>query len=186
MAETAKTLLEWLKIHPKYLIGLALVCLVLVGLPQSWRAYLGYQELIAPYRGWLSVAGVACLVYACFISLAGVSPWVQRKWSNWRFRRTAPKRLRALPSQEKGCLAEYLARDASTLYFSLGDGIVRGLEGKGVIYRASEVSMINDVFGYNLQPWVLSAVKKDDALAKEIMKCSGRGPSPQRVSEAAW
>ena len=66
-----KTVIGYLKLKPRYLFGLSVVCLVVVGLPKVLRVYLGYDELIQPYRRWISLLGVASGVYWFVMVAAG-------------------------------------------------------------------------------------------------------------------
>jgi superinfection exclusion protein B len=72
----------------------------------------------------------------------------------WRLRRSGLKTLRDLTDDEKRFLRPYIHGGENTQYAQYSDGVVRGLDHKGVIYRASNVSMPGGGFPFNLQPYM--------------------------------
>jgi hypothetical protein len=165
-----RTCLGWIKLKPRYLLGLAITCLTVVGLPKAWRQYLGYDGIINPYRGWISLVGLASGVYGLIVFMAGIPAWVFEKWKGWRFRQRAPTIVRKLSSQEKGYIANYIEKNASSLKFNIGDGVINGLVGKKVVYIGSSFSVDRGNLPFNLQPWVLEAFDKYPDLRDEILK----------------
>jgi len=136
----------------------AIVCLVVVGLPKPWREHLGYDELIKPYRGWISLVGLGSGVYWFVIVTADFPHWVLGKWQEWQLRKIAQDYLRRLSPDEKGYIAKYIKGNVSSCEFNLGDGIINGLEAKSVVYRPANISCHGSYFAFNLQPWVLKAL----------------------------
>ena len=169
-----KASLDWFTSKPRILFGIAVVCIVVVAMPESYRVYLGYDELIKPYRGFISLAGLGFGVlwfvdlFTKFIGL--IHPPLIKKWIQWRFERKAPNILWDLTTQEKSYLAKYIAENVSTLDFSISDGVINGLARKGVVYQPSSVSKRHYNFDFNLQPWVLKAIEKHSDLKADILK----------------
>ncbi len=170
MADWSKNVLNWIKLKPKYLMGPGITCLIVVGLPKAWREYLGYSDLINPYRGWGSLAGIALCVYGTILLITDIKPWIVARWVNWRIKRQAPKKLRELAKDEKRYLAEYIKNDASSLNFLISNGIINALIKKGVIYRGALFSVEDDIFAYNVRTWVLKALDKYPDLKSDIVK----------------
>lgn len=163
-----KNVIGYLKLKPRYLFGLSVVCFVIVGLPKACRLYLGYDELIQPYRGWISLLGVASGVY-CFVIVAAVLPqWSLDKLRSWILWKKARTNLRKLSRDEKEYIAKYIERDVSSYDFHLGDGIINGLELKRVVYRASNLAKHGSYFAFNLQPWILRALNEYPDLKEHI------------------
>ena len=171
-----KDLLDWvIKAAPKHCLGIGIVCLVVVGLPESWREYLGYEDAIKPYRAWVSLAGLASGVYGLVLLIAGSKPWIVRKWEEWRLMRNAPSVLGRLSPEEKGCLSRYIEGN-STCYFSISNGVVGGLVAKVILWRSSNLAVRGDVFAFNLQPWVFKSFERWPDLKKDILNHTDRGP----------
>ena len=146
------------------------MCLVIVGLPEVYRAYLGYDELIQPYRGWISLLGLASGVYWLVMVSARVPQWALGRVQEWMLWKKAPNNLRKLSSDEKEYIARYIKGDVSSCDFHLGDGVINGLEAKSVVYRAASISKHGSYFAFNLQPWVLKALDRYSDLKEDILK----------------
>lgn len=170
MPNWLKAVLDWVKLKPAHLFGIAIVCFVVVGLPKSLQQFLGYKSIIDPYRGWISLTGLICGVYGLVISVVGLKRWILEKWRNWQFEKNAKKKLMKLHQQEKRYLAEYLKKDVSSLKFRLSNGVINGLVAKDVLYRASQIASSGDIFPFNIQPWVLNAIEQDDTLKSHILE----------------
>jgi hypothetical protein len=166
-----KGVIEAIKLKPKFLLAAGIVCLLITGAPGKVREYLEYDKIISHYRGWISLAGFVLTAYAT-IAMSGV--WDH--WRQWRLSRNAPQILEQLSSQEKGCLAEYIHRDASTLIYELGNGVVGGLVIKDVLYRPASIAVAGDRFAFNVQPWVMSAIITSPKLKEELLGFLGKGP----------
>jgi hypothetical protein len=169
-----KAFFDWFISKPSILFGIAVVCIMVVAMPKSYQKYFGYDEIIKPYRGFISLAGLASgvlwLVTVFTKLIALIYPPIVKKWKQWRFDKKAPDILRNLTAQEKSYLAKYITKDVSTLDFMFGDGVINGLRRKGVVYQASSVSKQFDYFDFNLQPWVLKTVEKYSDLKDDILK----------------
>ena len=175
----SKQILDWLKLKPRYLLGFSLVCLLIAGLPRSVRLYLGFENIVAPIQGLLSLLGIAAGVYGFVILAADHWPKARKWWALRKLRENAPTILRSLSPDEKGCLARYVANEATSLNFSFTDGVVSSLESKRILYQASSLSVQFDDFAYNLQPWVVRALKDDQELREELLRYVERGPVPR-------
>jgi len=170
MSNWPKAILDWVKLKPIYLFGITIVCFVVVGLPKAWREFLGYESIITPYRGWISLTGLICGVYGLVVCVAGLKLWFLKKWQNRQFEKNATKILTKLSQQEKIYLAKYLKNNASSLKFRMSNGVINGLEAKSILYRASQIASSGDIFPFNVQPWVLEAFGKDPDLKSHVLE----------------
>ena len=170
-----KGVIEWIKLRPRHLIGLGVTCLVVVGLPQRWRSYLQYDHIIASITGWVSLVGLASLLYGLVLLVADYAPKLKDSWNGWRRRRRRPRILRGLSPDEKERLAMYIKQDVTTLRFPLGDGLANALESKGVLYRASTMSVEDDEFAFNVQPWVTRVINERRDIRQDILKHAAAG-----------
>jgi len=167
-----KSILSWFTSKPIILFAIAVVCFVVLALPESWRIYLGYDELIKPYRGWISLAalisGVLWLIAILAKLIDLIRPWIRTRWESWWFYRKAPNILRELSRQEKQYVAKYVKEDVSTLDWHAEDGVIGGLEAKKIVFVAAKV--IGRYIPWNLQPWVMKTLKKHSDLKNEILE----------------
>jgi len=168
-----KGFLNWFTSKPSILFGIAVACIVVLALPEPWRIYLGYDELIKPIRGWISlvalVSGVLWLVAILTKFMALIYSFVGGQLENWWFRRKAPKILYELSRQEKQYVAKYIKNDVTTLKWSLEAGVIEGLRAKHVVYLASRMGRLSG-FAFTLQPWVTKALEKHSDLKDDILK----------------
>jgi len=176
MVDWPKNILNWIKLKPKYLMGIGITCLIVVGLPKSWREHLDYDDLINPYRSWVSLAGIVFCVYGSILLITDIKPWIKARWINWRFKKLAPKKLKGLANDEKMYMAEYIKNNASSLNFPISNGVINALQQKRIVYRGATFSVEDDVFPYNVQPWVLKALDKDPDIKSDIMKNASKSP----------
>ena len=96
-----------------------------------------------------------------FLGVDRVAAWRRGR----RELRSLRRVLRDLTPEEKAVLAEYIRDDAGTQYFSIRDGVVQGLQAKGVLYRASVVSRGRDIeFAFNIQPWAREYLRENQHL----------------------
>lgn len=170
IGEFLKTFLSYLKLKPRYLFGVAIVCFTVVLLPKPCREYLGYDELIKSYRGWISLGGICAGLYGLTMLMADGLSWILGKCREWRLSRNAKNILIELSSDEKECLAKYVKQDVSSLDFNLGDGIINGLEEKHIVYRAADICTRGYYFAFNLRPWVLKAFKQYPDLKNDVLE----------------
>lgn len=170
MAFEVSKIIEYVKLKPKYLIGIGLTCFTVSALPQSWRVYLRYEVIIANHAGWISLVGLASFVYGVVLALAEHAPMAKEWLTARRLKRKRPLLLLGLSREEKECLALYVADNSISQRFPLGYGVANSLAGRGIIYRASTVSMCHADFDWNLQPWVLKVLESRPEIREDILK----------------
>lgn len=175
MAWDFKSIVEYVKLKPRYLIGIGLTCLGVSALPQSWRVHLRYETIIANHAGWISLIGLASFLYGAVLALAEYAPVAKGWLVDWKAKRKRPLILLGLSREEKECLARYLADDSICQRFPLGYGVANSLAGRGIIYRASTVSMYHDAFDWNLQPWVVKVLESRPDIRDDILKHAPKG-----------
>jgi hypothetical protein len=73
------------------------------------------------------------------------------------------RRLHDLTPAEKGILDRYIGGHTRTLNLDIGDGVVQGLVGVSVLYRASNVARLTTV-AYNIQPWAWDYLREHPEL----------------------
>jgi hypothetical protein len=80
-----------------------------------------------------------------------------------RLRRIRRKWLTTLTPDEKTILVPYIRDQEASVTYGLNDGVVRGLERKDVLYRASSVSY-GLGFPFNMHPWAREMLSKEPEL----------------------
>ena len=145
-----------------------------MGLPPSWREYLGYEDILAQVRGWLAMFGVICVAIGLLFSLGGIWHWGKDCWDRWRMPRRLKAEIMKLSKQELACLCRYIHEDVMTRFLPC-DGIVFSLVRRKVLYRVSKPASIAGMgvrATYNIQPWVLETLERWPGLKKHILTMS--------------
>lgn len=166
MIESLTGLLAALKAAtPPILIGIAIFCAVLLFSPPQLVAMLGLTALVDSYRPAMGGALTMCvsILFAQFI-------WWVRKFllspfQMVRGRLHRKQVMKELTPTEKGYLLRYKTNATNTQYFTISDGVAKGLVAKGVIYQAAAHGDLWDGHAFNLHAWVRRYfVKHPDAL----------------------
>ena len=81
-------------------------------------------------------------------------------------RKETQRFLASLSSDEKAILKDYVAKDVSTVHFSIASGVANALEAKGILYRSSNLGIAGagDLFPYSIQPVALDLLRKNPKL----------------------
>ena len=147
------------QIAVKPLLAIALASGSLLYAPAHVIAAAGLADFLAKYRMWIGFALLASCAYLLAQGLAWIFDVISSLLDDVRMKKVRRKWLTKLTPDEKAVLVPYIRNQATSVAYSLNDGAVRGLEGKGVLYRASSVSYGLE-FPFNMQPWareILSA-----------------------------
>jgi len=73
--------------------------------------------------------------------------------------------LHNLTLKERQALRRYVTGNTQTATFHIGDGVAKGLEVKGILYRATSVSKGPvPEFDFNIQPWAYDYIVQDPDL----------------------
>lgn len=139
--------------------------------PPSIITASGMTKLVADYRPWIGGA----FTLSCAYLLAHAGKYVADEVKTWRTARRQEKQrakwLETLTPDEKARLLPYIRDKRASMTHPIGDGVVGGLQGKGIIYRSSSIGHAISGFPYNLQPWAREALEKNPELldgAEEI------------------
>jgi hypothetical protein len=121
----------------------------------------------AQLQEW-SAAGLLFGIAVLFISLAShAAHGIGNLIKAWSFRRNLQSTLLALTQAEKEFLRPFIVQGENTQYKSIYDGVANGLQGKGIVYRASNLSVPGTpgmLFPWNLQPYARIALNKNRQL----------------------
>lgn len=156
--------LDWLKLAPRYLLGIAFATGIYLLLGQAQLEKVGfwrYDRLIRPWTFVVFLISAAFL--AAHLASDGLSH-LREKSRERRKKRRLEARLHDLTPDEQETLAGYLRENTKTSYLDAMSGVTGGLEAAGIIYRSSSLGSGGFRFAYNLQPWAWEYLKANPGL----------------------
>ncbi len=149
-AEIVKSLIEILKLAPRYLAAIALIAGALILLPPDILAMLGLEEFSTEYRMWLGLS----LLVSLGICLVSVVLWLYQSILDVLNRRSIRsfivKKLNRLTEDEKQILRYYFAKETRSNTLKLDDGVVQELVRCRIIYRSARLGNLVQGFSHNI------------------------------------
>lgn len=174
IARWVKAVLDWFFTKPSLLFAVAVVCLVIIGLPQEFQKLLGYDEIVKNHKGYIALIGVISFTFYITWLLIKITKQIvslfERKLEDRRFTKNGPNILRRLTRVEKEYVAKYIAEDATTIAWPLEDGVIKLLEQQAVAFQAANYGRYMDGLEYALQPWVREVLEENQDLKDEILE----------------
>ena len=167
-AQLAKTVLELLKLGPRYLMPLALFIALFCGIllfgPKEFLQRIGAFEVAEDHRSWIGVIFLAS--FSLLLVCIGV--YAVQKGKRWLFRiqsrRIVKERLHSLTEDEKQILRYYIYEKTKTNVLQIGDGIVNGLESSRIIFRSTNAGSLIGGFSYNITDFAWDYLNKNQRL----------------------
>lgn len=150
IAEISKSLLEALKLAPRYLVALGAAAAFLLFSSVDLLKKLGVLKFTEDYRMWLGLTLIlssSLFIVSFAIDIFG---WFQRKRRAARFRKHATKRLNSLTEEEKQILRFYVAKQSKSNVLRIDDGVVKGLVSAGIIYQSAALGNMLEGFAHNI------------------------------------
>lgn len=133
-----------------------IAALLLLFLPEPIVTQIGLTDFRVAYRRELGATLILSASLLAVQASFGVGQFGKGLWKEWEFNRSARATLRELTAAEKEFLRPYIVDGQNTKYVSIYDGVANGLQAKGIIYRASQLSVPGTpgvLFPWNLQPY---------------------------------
>lgn len=87
-----------------------------------------------------------------------------------------------LSSGAKKIIAEIYFSDSGVKYYSLSNGVVSSLSDKFFLHRTTSVSTGPMLFAFELQPWVISFIKKNKNVKNELERINKTVQTPREPS----
>lgn len=168
MGEVLKTLLEALKLAPRYLIAIGAGAALLLFLDPAHLKTLGLDGFVTKNKMWLGLALTASV--ALLLVEAGRFLWacVGGVFTNFLAKRTIETGLQNLTESEKQILRYYYAKQTRTNSLRVNDGVVIGLAQQRIIYQAASVGTLHGGFAFNIHPHAWKRINENpDLLAGE-------------------
>ena len=166
MWDFLKNLKNFLSLDNRSLFIVLSISWVIYFLPSHIWEEINLLNFWMALRPYIFVVGIVSTIW--FLS-GSIFDMTQTLSSKITTNRNEEKTILATSRVEREYLARYLHSDTTTLAFDYRDGIVNGLIGKRILYRASEASNpMSFNFDYNIQPWAWDYLKKHPELLKDI------------------
>lgn len=145
-----KSILEFLKLAPRYLVSVAIFCAFLLFSPKEFLEKIGAFDFAENYRTWIGGAFLGSLcIWIVSIGSGGVSII-----KSWNFKRNTKnkitKRLHNLTEAEKQILRFYIAKQTKSNTLRIDDGVVKGLESSYIIYQSAGLGNMLEGFAHNI------------------------------------
>jgi hypothetical protein len=159
-----KTLLEVLKLSPKYLAAPGIASAALLFAPSSMLHRLGVDGIVNTYRGWIGLALVAILSLTIAAIIGAIGDRLARSAWRRKVRKLMLERLATLTEPEKEILRYYFAKGTRSNRLRIDDGTVRGLVHSGIIYRSASMGNVLSGFDHNITEEALVAISNNPSL----------------------
>jgi len=150
ISEIVKSVVEVLKLAPRYLAALALIAGVLIFLPVSWLEVLGLKAFSIEHRSWLGLVLLVSLGICAVSAAIRVIEAVGGAFHRRGVRRFVAEKLNRLTEGEKQILRFYFAKGTRSNTLRVDDGEVRELVACRILYRASEIGNLLEGFAHNI------------------------------------
>ena len=154
VAELAKTLLEFLKLAPRFIFALGIAAGTMLFVSDHFLKRIGLTEFVQKYRFALGLILVLSAALLAVSSVLWVLGTIKGWWHTRRFHKNVIKRLNTLTEDEKQILRYYLANDTRANMLRCDDGIVQGLVEDGIIYQSASIGNILEGFAHNISDFV--------------------------------
>lgn len=159
-SDITKSILELLKLAPRYLVATAIVCALLLFSPPELQNALGTTDFVNSYRQWIGLALVCSFgVWLVAISSAGTK-WAKGRWSNKRWKQSVAERLENLTEPEKQIVRYYFAKNTRGNKLRIENGNVQALVHAGIIYQSASLGSVLEGFAHNITDFAWDYIHK--------------------------
>lgn len=149
-------IVDWIKLSPKYLIGIAIFSGFLIFVSERVLDFFGLIQLVSSIRPYLALVFIAssALLLAGVISFLGNTILIRFKAFTYRHR------LKDLTPEEKEILKLYIDGNTRSQEFSIMNGTIQGLVADKILYRSTNLG--KDIFfSFNIKSWAWRYLKKN-------------------------
>jgi len=155
-----KVMLEFLKLAPRYFVMFGAISAFLLFASRQLLELLSVAQFVENYRSILAI------IFIASVSLLSITLFCDaidliKKWRRKRnYYRHITDRLNCLTEDEKQILRFYIAKDTRANILRVDDGIVKGLETVGIIYRSATIGNLTEGFAYNITDFAWNYLHK--------------------------
>jgi hypothetical protein len=166
LADFYKSAIDFLKLAPRYLFVVAAACAVVLWGPENFLKRLRLFELTEHYGPW--IGGLFLLSSIAWVANTAIKTywWLAVKFRQWKLKSQCVEHLHALTEDEKKILRFYISQHTKTNYLGINDGVVSGLEAKGIIHRASTIGVpgLGFTFAYNISEFASKYINENNGV----------------------
>jgi len=164
--EFIKSVIEVLKLAPKYLAALGLVAAALIFLPVRWLTVLGLQSFSTEYRAWIGLALVVCVAICAVSVVVWVGDWIQGLIRRRGIQKFMAGKLNRLNEDEKQILRFYFANGTRSNSLRVDDGVVQELVACRIIYRSSQMGNLLSGFSHNISDFAWDYIQANPSVLR--------------------
>jgi hypothetical protein len=150
VADTVKTLLEFLKLAPRFLVAAGLASGFLLFASDQFLKRIGLTEFVQKYRFALGLTLVISTALICVYVALSLLGSIRKSWRQRRFHKRIITRLHNLTEDEKQILRYYIFNNTRANMLRIENGVVQGLAGDGIIYQSASMGSILEGFAHNI------------------------------------
>jgi len=150
MSDIAKFVLDFLKLAPRYLVAVAIICGVLLFCGDALLDLVGVRKFAQDNRQWIGLVFIATTTLFCVDRAIEIKRVVGKRKAIAKRSEKRLKRLHSLTEDEKQILRYYFAKQTRSNSLRIDDGVVQGLVAAGIIYRSASVGDLLEGFAYNI------------------------------------
>jgi len=161
LTDITKSFLEVIKIAPRYLVAVAIICGTLLFTPETFQQSLGVTSFVDSYRQWIGLALVSSLGIWLVAIITLVFSWISRLLSERNQRKKIIKRLENLTEPEKQILRYYFAKNTRGNKLRMENGNVQALVHAGIIFHSSSMGSLLEGFAHNITDFAWDYIQKN-------------------------
>lgn len=150
LSEVIKSVLEFLKVAPRYFVAVAIITAFLLFAPVEWLERIGLSSFVSDNRKWLGLALLVSAVLWGVYAVSSAGKAVQRVARRSRLERKVVSKLRSLTEDEKQILRYYLENNTRANTLRVDDGVVQGLVASRIIFRSASMGSVIEGFAHNI------------------------------------
>jgi len=147
---TLQHILDAMKLAPRYLAAIGIFAGLLLFTPSGIANTLGIQNLAQNYRQWIGLAFLASITLLAVNWSVQIGGIVRNRSRLQKSKQQITKKLHSLTEDEKQILRFYFATQSKSNTLRIDDGVVNGLVGNGIIFRAASVGNMFEGFAHNI------------------------------------
>ena len=137
MASESNSLVDWVKLTPRYLFPLLLAASLIIFLPESLVQKIGLRETWSNPRFWIGLAFVLASSLLITHGILEAYSFSHRKYVARRNERRRFEYFKHLSPSERKLLRSYVESRTKTRNLPYDEGTVTGLIRVGILYYAS-------------------------------------------------
>jgi len=155
------TILQLINLISKSTFPFTVITSILLFTSNNILNKLGLLRFQEENKLFISVAFLISISFQIATVIEKIFKYISKNIKKYLYKEKMIKYLSKLTKEEKNFLHLYIDEESQTQYLSIENGIVRGLELKGIIVRVSNIGDgLESTFAYNIQPYIFRYLLK--------------------------